>query len=143
MAADILADVRHIAAGTEPAGGVGPEAALSDTRNVEALKDLRNLGQLRYLAGDIPGTPTGSSSSLTNHLISLVGLIGQDVRATERAFEQQGVALAGLQDRRDSVSGVSIDEEVTSLIHLQASFQANARVISTVNQLFDDLLAAF
>jgi flagellar hook-associated protein 1 FlgK len=39
-------------------------------------------------------------------------------------------------------SGVNIDEELASLIQVQTAYTASARVITAVNQLFDDLLDA-
>jgi len=41
------------------------------------------------------------------------------------------------------VSGVSLDEEAVNLMTYQQAYQANMKVISTANQLFDDMLAAF
>ena len=40
----------------------------------------------------------------------------------------------------DQVSGVTIDEEMTQVIALQASFQAAAKVVSTVDQMLDVLM---
>ncbi|MBV1822342.1 hypothetical protein KUA25_30510, partial [Bacteroidales bacterium MSK.15.36] len=38
---------------------------------------------------------------------------------------------------RDAVSGVSLDEEMTNLIQFQHAYQANAKLISTVDELLD------
>ena len=73
----------------------------------------------------------------------MIGGIGEEARSSARALQQQESILTSVQDRRDSTSGVDMDEEVAALVQLQASFQANARVITTVTRLFDDLLAAF
>ena len=43
--------------------------------------------------------------------------------------------------RRDSFSGVNIDEELSQMIVLQNSYSASARVISTASAMFDTLLA--
>ena len=133
----------NIAAGAvaDPVTG-GPEAAPGDTDWVEQLKDLRNQRVTNYLAGDVPGTPTGTSTSVSGSLINLVGEIGQNARSTGRALEQQEAVLSAVQDRRDSVSGVSIDEEVAELVKLQANFQANARVVTTVNFMMQALFDA-
>ena len=45
-----------------------------------------------------------------------------------------------LMSRRDSVSGVSLEEEMTSLISYQKAYQAAARIVTTVDQMLDDLL---
>jgi flagellar hook-associated protein 1 FlgK len=48
--------------------------------------------------------------------------------------------MAQLNNRRESVSGVSIDEEVTNLIKFQRSFDANSKVISTLSEMLDTLI---
>ncbi|HEB88680.1 MAG TPA: flagellar hook-associated protein FlgK [Deltaproteobacteria bacterium] len=147
IAADIDPDqggsLGNIAAGAVPNPVTGgPEAAPGDTAWVEELKNLRTLKVTNYLAGDTTGSPTGSSISVMGRLVNVVGDIGQNARSTSRALEQQEAVLSSLQDRRDSISGVSIDEEVANLVQLQANFQANARVVTTVNFLMQALLDA-
>lgn len=135
--------LRHIAAGAQPNPVTGgPEAAQGDTAWVERLKDLRGGTVATYLAGDPPGAPTGAASSLVNTLGKWIGDIGQGTRSSERSLAQQSSVLSAVKDRRDEVSGVSIDEEVAELVKLQASFQANARVLSTISTMLDDLFAA-
>jgi flagellar hook-associated protein FlgK len=41
---------------------------------------------------------------------------------------------------RDSVSGVSLDEEATNLIRFQQAYQASAKVMQVASQLFDSVL---
>lgn len=42
----------------------------------------------------------------------------------------------------DNMTGVNIDEEMTKIVDLQSRYQAAASVISTISQLFDELIAA-
>ena len=129
-------------AGPNPVTG-GPAAAPGDTRWwMERLKDLRSGSVATYLAGDVPGTPTGTASSLVNTLGKWVGDIGQGARSAERSLAQQESVLSSVKERRDSISGVSIDEEVAELVKLQASFQANAKVLSTISAMLDELFSA-
>jgi flagellar hook-associated protein 1 FlgK len=71
----------------------------------------------------------------------IVGQTTQDtatVKATAdgtRTFEQT------LRSQELSISGVSIDEEAVKMISYQRSYQASARFITTIQQLFDTLLA--
>lgn len=48
-----------------------------------------------------------------------------------------------LQTQITDESGVNIDEELANLLVYQTSFAASARVVTAINELFDDLLAAF
>ena len=47
------------------------------------------------------------------------------------------------QAQRDSISAVNLDEEGVNLMNYQQAYQANMKVITTANRLFDDMLAAF
>jgi flagellar hook-associated protein 1 FlgK len=133
----------NIAAGAEPNPVTGgPGAAPGDTAWVEELMRLRTGNVATYLAGDVPGTPTGTSTSVVSSLGRFIGDIGQAARTAERSLAQQDSVLASVKDRRDEVSGVSIDEEVAELVKLQASFQANAKVLSTISTMLDELFAA-
>lgn len=73
-----------------------------------------------------------------------LGLSATAGRALARA-RSEADARGGLADHLDAlaggVSGVSIDEEMTSLIRYQQAYAASARVIDTARSLFDTLLA--
>ena len=43
-------------------------------------------------------------------------------------------------NRRDSFSGVNLDEELSQMVVLQNSYAAAARVMTTATQMFDTLL---
>jgi flagellar hook-associated protein 1 FlgK len=49
--------------------------------------------------------------------------------------------LTHLQNVKQSVSGVSIDEETVSILQFQRSYQTSARLIQTVDQLLQTALA--
>jgi flagellar hook-associated protein 1 FlgK len=57
------------------------------------------------------------------------------------ARSQEERLIETLQNQRDQISGVSLDEEVTHLVELQAAFRANSRVISVVDRLLEDVLS--
>jgi len=114
-----------------------------DRRNAQALSDLRSVAQALYLPGDPapPGAATGPARSLLAHTAATVADVGQQSLTLNEARAQQDRVLETLENRRDAVSGVSLDEEVVSLVRLQAAFQANARVIASVQQMLDELVS--
>lgn len=71
---------------------------------------------------------------------SLVSRIGNDVRESLRREANAQVLRDAVQDRRDSVSGVSLDEEMTNLIRFQRGYQAAARAMSTLDEALDVLI---
>ena len=54
--------------------------------------------------------------------------------------DAQEVLTDEARDTRDSVSGVSLDEEAADLLRFQQAYQANAQVIQAANRLFDAIL---
>ncbi len=135
LADAIVADRDNIAAGGAP----GPALA-GDTTNATALARLRDVLLPSYVSGDVLGSPTGVSQSVIQQSASMISARGRAADLVESSLAQQERVLAEVQNRRDAVSAVSLDEEVTDLIRLQASFQANARVITTVNEMLSELV---
>jgi flagellar hook-associated protein 1 FlgK len=54
---------------------------------------------------------------------------------TQTAQSQQ------LENQRQQLSGVNIDEEAVNMIEFQHSFQASARFISVIDELLNSLMA--
>ena len=48
--------------------------------------------------------------------------------------------VALLDERKESISGVEMNEEVVNMIQFQTAFQANARMISVINEMLDTLI---
>ncbi|AJD28586.1 flagellar hook-associated protein FlgK [Clostridium botulinum] len=67
----------------------------------------------------------------------IIGGLGVDEAEAQRMVKNQATSLAGFQQARDSVSGVSMDEEFANLVQFNHCYQANAKIISTVDQLLD------
>jgi flagellar hook-associated protein 1 FlgK len=48
--------------------------------------------------------------------------------------------LAELNARRDSISGVNLDDEAANLLRFQRAYEAGARLIKTADEIFQTLL---
>jgi flagellar hook-associated protein 1 FlgK len=48
--------------------------------------------------------------------------------------------MKDLHDRRQSISGVNMDEELANMIRYQHGYNAAARFITTVNSMLDTLI---
>jgi len=59
--------------------------------------------------------------------------------ANDQADNQTAVAKM-LSTQRSSVSGVNVDEEMTSLMSFQRAYEASAQLVSTVNQMMSTVL---
>lgn len=114
-----------------------------DRENAQDLADLRSVASNLYLPGDPapPGPPTGPLRSLLEHTAATIADVGQQAQGLSAARAENERVLETLENRRDAISGVAVDEEVVNLVRLQAAFQANARVIGTIQQMLDELVS--
>lgn len=138
-AARLLALDPSIVASTD-AIAAGLTSDPGDNRNALALAALRTTPATFYRPGDLPGAPTGALRTVLDAHTELIGEVGESARSARSAAEGQQRMLAALEARRDEISGVSLDEEMVRLIRLESAYQANARVISTIQTLLDSLV---
>lgn len=112
-----------------------------DTRPNALLARLKDSSRL-YAAGTGIGSATtpfaGSVDSFARRIVSFQS--SQAASAASEAQAQQVVSNS-LQDKFDGETGVNIDDEMAKLIVLQNTYAANARLISTVQDLFQILLS--
>jgi len=71
---------------------------------------------------------------------SLVIGIGSDSQDAQRSTDNANVLVDALTNRRDSVIGVSIDEEMTNMIRFQRGYQAAARALTAMDEMLDTLI---
>lgn len=79
-------------------------------------------------------------STLLGSYIDIVTKNGIAKQQADNRVTTQEFLLFQLEDRKYSVSGVNINEEITDVMRFQRAFQANARVISVVSDLLDTLI---
>lgn len=71
---------------------------------------------------------------------NLTVALGVQVQSMKNAVTVQESVVAATEDASQSDSGVSLDEEMTNLLLFQRSFQAAARVITTIDDMMDTLV---
>ena len=72
---------------------------------------------------------------------SIVGEVGSITKRTVSEHDSQKNILKQLKNIRESISGVSLDEETTKMIEFQKSFDASARLIRTADEMMDTVLS--
>ena len=70
----------------------------------------------------------------------IVGRVGQRKADSAATLETRKAMTAQVETARQSISGVSLDEEMISLSKYQRAFEAASRVFTTADQLLKDLL---
>ncbi|MGN9163246.1 flagellar hook-associated protein FlgK [Clostridium sulfidigenes] len=88
--------------------------------------------------GDVPKFNTiDGGVKVEGFFKNTINKLGVQSEEATRIVKNQNTLLKGLLERRLSTSGVSLDEEAINLVQFQHAFQANAKVITTVDQLLD------
>jgi len=79
----------------------------------------------------------GKDMTINTFYNSMIQNLGQSSAAVIRDESNQSKLLENIDSSRSSVSGVSLDEEMISLVQLQHTYSANAKVMSTIDSLLD------
>jgi flagellar hook-associated protein 1 len=80
------------------------------------------------------------TSSATSQYGALVRQIGADAQNATNAQAISQSAVDAAEDRRQNVSGVSLDEEMANMLRFQRGYQASARAMSTIDDMLDTLI---
>jgi flagellar hook-associated protein 1 FlgK len=115
-------------------------AAGDPTRPNFILNQLNNAALTFSPDTGIGSTAQPYSGTLTNYMSALVSQQSQAANAATSLQQGQDTVLSALQQRFNDQSGVNIDTEMSNLISLQNAYSANARVMSTIQQMMATLL---
>lgn len=100
---------------------------------------LLELLQLKSVVVQIKGSP----NTLNDAYATLLGGVASASRQSQADTETSKSVLGQAQSQRDSISAVNMDEEGVNLMNYQQAYQANLKVITTANTLFDSVLGMF
>jgi len=136
---DIANDPARLALSVFDAAGAPGDVVLTngDQRGALAIQNLQTSLVSFSDAGELKGT----NVTLTQYVARFLGNAGlQAVRAAN--FEEDNLALQQeISARNSDVSGVNLDEELANLVVYQNAYNAAARILSSVQELYDTLLA--
>lgn len=118
--------------------------SISDPTKLAASKSATNHGDNEN-ALDIAdllyaNTMAGATTTFSGYYNALVAQVGLDVQTAQNLTTQDEVFMKQLSAIRDSKSGVSLDEELVTLIQYQKSYQASAKLITTVDEMMNTII---
>lgn len=116
----VKGDVNKIAASATVSG---------DGDNARSIANLKNAL-----------TMSGNKATFGDFYGALVSRIGQDSADAGRLREHQNTLMENLVNRREEISGVSLDEEMMNLVKYQLAYNAAARLCTTADELFEVLV---
>ena len=120
----VAADSSRIAASASGAPG--------DNGIARQLADLRNANAAR-----------GGNATFTEAWSVLVSKVGSDSASAKNSLSMRQETVTAIQRLRDSVSGVSLDEEAGRLMQFQRAYEANARFFAALDSSLSVLMQTF
>lgn len=121
VASEVKNDVTKVAAGKTSVSG--------DNTNALALTELQSTRVL-----------SGGTATLGEYYNMLIGEFATEVKWLADEFEHEEAVVRELEIQRESVVGVSLDEELVNVLLYQQIFEASARVIATTGTLLEEII---
>lgn len=106
---------------------VDTEEGLEGNNNV--MKEIYKIFDKRLL--------NNSTATMGEYIGAIVADLGEKTSAAKVKFEGQTRLIANLDERRESVCGVSLDEEMTNMVRFQHGYNAAAKIITTMDAMLD------
>lgn len=131
----IAGAAKSIAVNEEISEDVSRIAAAARTNAIADNTVANVIAQIQYKE-----VMDGDTATIDDFYNAQTGRIGALAQRAIKSRESQANALAQLSNIRESISGVSLDEETTNMIEFQRAFDASARVIKTADEMFDTVL---
>lgn len=85
-------------------------------------------------------TNANSGMTIDSYFKDTIDRLGVQAQEAQRMVTNQESLLNSIEETRASVSGVSLDEEMANLIQFQHAYNANAKIISTVDELLEVII---
>ena len=121
--------LNEVIAGNPDLLAAGQGGGPSDNRNALLLAEVLDAGQ-----------DTLGGSSVNDFYNAIISSVSQGAAAEQATAQGLQTYVDSLNAQRDQYSGVSLDEEAVRMIEFQQAFAASARVIQTVDELFQILV---
>ncbi len=121
LAAEVKADPDAISAGTTGKSGDGGLALI-----MSQLRDSQVAGL--------------GNKTFNGYYTEMASGVGSDVDEYETALSAKSAVLEQIDTQIQSISGVSLDDEMANMLRFQRSYQAAAKMLNIFDQVTDDLI---
>ncbi|WP_027409284.1 flagellar hook-associated protein FlgK [Anoxybacteroides tepidamans] len=148
---------------TNAAKNISLSSAIDDLSKIAASMDgksgngsnainLANVGKMLLSSSSVSlvGTSTTlnitalglplTSGTIKSNYEGWIGKLGVDGQQAERMKNNSDTLRQSVDDRRQSTSSVSLDEEMTNMIKFQQAYNAAARQITVIDEMLDKVI---
>ena len=138
----LVTSVNNAIATADPSGATAPPFfnPTGTTATTIAVNPALSGATTPYTAAEAQAAGGLSGGAADSAYNAFVTQIGSNVQSTQNAQQTAQSLLTAISNQRQSVSGVSLDEEMTNLITYQQAYQASARVMNAINETLNTLI---
>ena len=114
---------------------------LADPKKIAVSAD-GNLGnsELAITLAELSSEKVINNSTFGEFYSSLISKVGNDKLSADRMSDAGQMVVEQLENQRASVSGVSVDEEMTEIIKFQRAYDASAKLIKIADEMLDTVM---
>jgi len=158
QASSIIAEVNNLHGLGFDLNGAAGGAFFTGTSASDITVDTNIVNNVNLIAASGTGAPGDNSNAiaianLQNSLLmsggtatyddfynSLVSDVGIDVQSAQMNVDHQTAMVSNLDNYRESISGVNLDEEMVNLVKFQHAYDAAAKLISAVDEMMNTVM---
>ncbi|MNT40241.1 Flagellar hook-associated protein 1 [compost metagenome] len=127
-----------------PRTGAAGESAQLDNANLLEMARLQTRPLMAATPNStstfLPAVGAARTGSLQSFYGQTVSYVGSRTNVVQVSLTAQEAALQEVKLKRESFSGVNLDEEAANLIRYQQAYQASSKVIQVAQEIFQSLL---
>jgi len=123
LSSDVMSNPNNIAAGTTAAPG--------NNANALGIADLRN-AQVTFTAQ--------RTQTFIGFYSETVASLGGVAREAQNSLEHSDALKTQFEGLEESISGVSLDEELSKMVVFQRAYESSARFFTTVDKMLDTII---
>ncbi len=114
---------------------------LDDPKKIAASGDgtLGN-GDISLKISELQNQKLFDGATFTDSYSSLISGLGNDKLTADNSAESFGLVLSQLSNQKASISGVSVDEEMTNIIIYQRAYDASAKLVRVADEMLQTLI---
>ncbi|MEJ8302697.1 flagellar hook-associated protein FlgK [Saccharibacillus sacchari] len=116
--------------------GVGTTSESVVTGNAGLALIMADMKSTKFDFGAAASTPV----TIDDYFSSITGQLGVQSKEAARQAQNATDLSSQVETLRQSVSGVSLDEEMTNLVKFQQAYNASARFMTTFDEMLDKLI---
>jgi flagellar hook-associated protein 1 FlgK len=124
---EIMNSTDHIAAAYHYGNN---EVTIGNSENALRLAEVKNSA---FIIG-------GNTTTFQNYYEGIIGEMAVYAQEAERFTNNSQILTDAVNDRRQSISSVSLDEEMTNMIQFQQAYNASARMITIQDEILDRII---